>query len=193
MKHLVEKLEQLLELGGIKKDVTFLVISGIAVICSLLKWNPLPFDMAWVAIVLCGTLRRESADTIAAVTILGVQPVLLTGDHKNAARTIAGELQIREVRANCLPEDKLRYIGVDAADIALVDDEGKELPHLVALSKRMMTTIKPNMTFSMTLNFIAITLAIIGTLNPVAGALVHNAGSVLVITNSAFLLKWRKK
>lgn len=39
----------------------------------------------------------------------------------------------------------------------------------------------------------AITLAIIGTLNPVAGALVHNAGSVLVITNSAFLLKWRKK
>ena len=49
-----EKLEQLLELGGIKKDVTFLVISGIAVICSLLKWNPLPLDMAWVAIVLCG-------------------------------------------------------------------------------------------------------------------------------------------
>lgn len=54
MKHLMEKLEQLLELGGIKKDVTFLVISGIAVICSLLKWNPLSFDMAWVAIVLCG-------------------------------------------------------------------------------------------------------------------------------------------
>ena len=48
----MEKLEQLLELGGIKKDVTFLVISGIAVICSLLKWNPLPFDMAWVVIVL---------------------------------------------------------------------------------------------------------------------------------------------
>lgn len=85
MKHLMEKLEQLLELGGIKKDVTFLVISGIAVICSLLKWNPLPFDMAWVVIVLSDTLRRESADTIAAVTILVVQPMLLTGDHKNAA------------------------------------------------------------------------------------------------------------
>ena len=52
----------------------------------------------------------------------------------------------------------------------------------------MMTTIKCNMIFSMTLNFIAITLAIIGTLNPVVGALVHNAGSVLVIVNSAFLL-----
>ena len=38
-----------------------------------------------------------------------------------------------------------------------------------------------------------IALAIIGTLDPVVGALVHNADSVLVITNSAFLLNWRKK
>ena len=136
------------------------------------------------------------------------------------------------MRANCLPEDKLKYIGeyqqkdmpvcmigdgvndapalkkadvgiamggvgsdiaVDAADIALVDDEVKELPHLVALSRRMMITIKRNMAFSMLLNFVAITLAIRGTLDPVVGALVHNAGSVLVITNSAFLLKWRKQ
>ena len=183
-------------------------------------------------LALSDTLRQESAETIAALSGLGVQPVLLTGDHENAARSIAGKLRIHEVRANCLPENKLRYIGdyqakdmpvcmigdgvndapalkkadvgiamggvgsdiaVDAADIALVDDEVKELPHLVALSKRMMTTIKLNMTFSMTLNFIAIALAIIGTLDPVIGALVHNAGSVLVITNSAFLLNWRKK
>ena len=84
-------------------------------------------------------------------------------------------------------------IAVDAADIALVDDEVKELPHLIALSKRMMTTIKCNLTFSMTLNFLAIILAISGTLNPVVGALVHNAGSVLVIANSAILLNWKKR
>ena len=58
-------------------------------------------------------------------------------------------------------------IAVDAADIALVDDEVKELPHLFALSKRMMTTIKLNMSFSMILNFAAIALAITGILNPV--------------------------
>ena len=183
-------------------------------------------------LALSDTLRKESAATIASLSELGVQPVLLTGDHEAAARAIADRLCLGEIRANCLPEDKLKYIGeyqgknmpvcmigdgvndapalkkadvgivmggtgsdiaVDAADIALVDDEVKELPHLVALSKRMMTTIKLNMTFSMTLNFIAIALAIIGVLNPVVGALVHNAGSVLVITNSAFLLKWRKK
>ena len=182
-------------------------------------------------LALSDTLRQESAATIDALSRLGVQPVLLTGDHENAAGTIAAKLHINTVRANCLPEDKLKYIGeyqakgmpvcmigdgindapalkkadvgiamggvgsdiaVDAADIALVDDEVKELPHLAALSKRMMTTIKLNMMFSMTLNFTATVLAIIGTLNPVVGALAHNAGSVLVITNSAFLLNWRK-
>ena len=81
-------------------------------------------------------------------------------------------------------------IAVDAADIALVDDEIKELPHLIALSKRMMVTIKCNLSFSLGLNFVAIVLAITGILNPVVGALVHNAGSVVVIVNSALLLKW---
>ena len=84
-------------------------------------------------------------------------------------------------------------IAVDAADIALVDDEVKELPHLLSLSRRMMSTIKLNLTFSMTLNFVAIALAFPGILNPVVGALVHNAGSVLVILNSALLLKWRHR
>ena len=182
-------------------------------------------------IALSDTLREESTAMIDTLNSLDVQPVLLTGDHENAAKTIASQLHINEVRANCLPEDKLKYIdscqkenkmvcmigdgindapalkraevgiamggvgsdiAVDAADIALVDDEIKELPHLIALSKRMTTTIKLNMTFSMTLNFIAIVLAITGILNPIVGALVHNAGSVLVITNSALLLKWRK-
>ena len=183
-------------------------------------------------IVLSDVLRNESGQMIAKLSELGVMPVLLTGDNKNAAESIAKTLHISEYRAECLPEDKLKYIdksekenklvcmigdgindapalkratvgiamggigsdiAVDAADIALVDDEVKELPHLVALSKRMMTTIKLNMTFSMCLNFVAIILAIIGTLNPVVGALVHNAGSVLVIINSSLLLKWREK
>ena len=57
----------------------------------------------------------------------------------------------------------------------------------------MMITIKCNMAFSMALNFFAVVLAITVELNPAVGALVHNAGSVLIIINSAFLLKWRRK
>ena len=183
-------------------------------------------------LALADTLRKESADMIGQLLKTEVQPVLLTGDHENAAASIASQLNIRAVHAGCMPEDKLKYIGeyqaegrpvcmigdgindapalkkadvgiamggvgsdiaVDAADVVLVDDEVKELLHLIALSRRMMITIKLNMTFSMALNFIAIVLAITGILHPVVGALVHNAGSVLVITNSAFLLNWKKR
>ncbi|MDO4296770.1 MAG: cation-translocating P-type ATPase [bacterium] len=84
-------------------------------------------------------------------------------------------------------------IAVDAADIALINDKIQELPHLLRLAKRMMLTIKCNLTFSMTLNFLAIVLAITGVLNPVFGALVHNAGSVVVIINSAFLLNYHSR
>ena len=353
MNHLMEKLVHLLELGGIRKDVTFLVISGIAVICSLLKWEPFPFDMAWIAIILCGipiileaviglvTAFDIKADVLVSLALIAsicigeifaagevafimqlgglleeltvakaragieklvhltpqtarvlrsgkeeiipaeqvqigdrirvlpgesvpVDGVILSGQtsidqavmtgeslpvDKTAGDTVSSgtvnQFGAFEMEATKVGEDssiqrmirlvqsadagKAKIVGiadrwatwivvialsaaalkkadvgiamggvgsdiaVDAADIALVDDEVKELPHLVALSKRMMTTIKRNMTFSMTLNFIAIALAIIGTLNPIVGALVHNAGSVLVITNSAFLLNWRKK
>ena len=78
-------------------------------------------------------------------------------------------------------------IAVDAADIALVDDEIKELPHLFALARRMLVTIKCNLSFSMLLNFIAIALAITVVLNPVVVA------SVVVIFNSALLLRWKRR
>ena len=183
-------------------------------------------------IALADTLRPDAPSTIAQVKETGVIPVLLTGDHQEAAHSIAEKLAITEVKANCLPQDKLGYIGeyeqrkepvcmigdgindapalkkaqvgiamggigsdiaVDAADIALVNDDIREIPHLLRLSKRMMTVIKWNLTFSMALNFVAIILAMTGILNPVVGALVHNAGSVFVIIHSAFLLRWRKR
>ena len=40
----MEKLEELLEKGGIKKDITFLVISAIALVISMVGAIKLPFD-----------------------------------------------------------------------------------------------------------------------------------------------------
>lgn len=82
-------------------------------------------------------------------------------------------------------------IAVDAADIVLVNDDICQLPFLLRLAKRTMNTIRWNLALSMTLNFVSIILAGLGVLNPVIGALVHNAGSVLVIVNSALLLSWK--
>ena len=183
-------------------------------------------------LALSDTLRPDAPDMVRAVREAGVTPVLLTGDHENAARNIARQVHIESVQAGCLPEDKLRWIdasqaqnhmvcmvgdgindapalkkalvgiamggvgsdiAVDAADIALVNDELRQLPHLLRLSRRMMRTIRINLTFSMALNFAAILLAMTGILDPVVGALVHNAGSVFVILHSAFLLQWRPR
>ena len=53
----------------------------------------------------------------------------------------------------------------------------------------MMRMIRFNITLAMGINFLAIILAALGLMGPVPGALVHNAGSVLVILNSARLLR----
>ena len=47
-------LERVLEWGGIKRDIVFLAISGAALAASIAGVPPLPFDAAWVAIILCG-------------------------------------------------------------------------------------------------------------------------------------------
>jgi copper-(or silver)-translocating P-type ATPase len=183
-------------------------------------------------VALSDTMRENSPGMIKSIKRLGITPVLLTGDHGQAATRISRSVGISNVCADCLPENKIALIeesqskgekvcmvgdgindapalkkanvgiamggigsdiAVDAADIVLVGDDISQLPHLLALSKKMMATIKLNLIFSMALNFIAIVLAMTGILNPVIGALVHNAGSVVVIINSALLLKWRER
>lgn len=181
-------------------------------------------------IALADTVRPEAADMLAGVKRAGKTTMLLTGDHFNAAESVAAMVGVDEVYAGCLPEDKLNIIAgyenkgehicmlgdgindapalkkactgiamggvgsdiaVDAADIVLINDDFKEFGHLLELSGQMMQTIRKNIIFSLVLNFAAIVLAVTGLLSPVAGALVHNAGSVAVIISSALLLKWR--
>lgn len=181
-------------------------------------------------VILSDKLRDESKFMIKSIKNLGITPVLLTGDNKYVAESIASQVNIEEVKSECFPQDKLEIIeesqekekkmvcmvgdgindapalkkafvgiamggvgsdiAVDAADIVLVRDDIDNLPHLLTLSKYMMKTIKINLAFSMGLNFVAVILAMTGMLGPVVGALVHNAGSVLVIINSALLLKY---
>ena len=50
----MKTLERLLEWGGLKREIAFLVISAIALAISLFVPLPLPFDAAWIAIILCG-------------------------------------------------------------------------------------------------------------------------------------------
>ncbi|MDO4961082.1 MAG: cation-translocating P-type ATPase [Eubacteriales bacterium] len=158
-------------------------------------------------VLLTGDNKKAAAYVAQQLDIRKVQAECLPEDKLNYIADSQEEgLKICMVGdgINDAPALKKAYVGiamggigsdiaVDAADIVLVNDEIRELPHLLELSRHMMTTIRINLIFSMGLNILAIILAITGILNPVAGALVHNSGSVIVIINSALLLGWKKR
>ena len=78
-------------------------------------------------------------------------------------------------------------IAVEASDIALMTDDLSAVLYLMRLSGSTLRTIKGNITASMCINAVAVTLSVLGVLTPVTGALVHNAGSCLVVLNAALL------
>ncbi|SFB34581.1 copper-(or silver)-translocating P-type ATPase [Acetitomaculum ruminis DSM 5522] len=78
-------------------------------------------------------------------------------------------------------------IAIDASDIALMTDDISKLPYLKWLSTTTVKTIKSSITLSMSINFFAIILSVTGYLNPTSAALVHNAGSCLVVLLAALL------
>ena len=49
---MMNKLEAILEWGGTKRDIAFLAVSAAALAVSIFDF--LPFDAAWIAIILCG-------------------------------------------------------------------------------------------------------------------------------------------
>ncbi len=78
-------------------------------------------------------------------------------------------------------------IAIDAADIAIMGDDISKISYIKKLSNATIFSIKFNITLAMIINFGAIILSVLGLLNPASGALVHNAGSVIVVLNAARL------
>jgi P-type Cu+ transporter len=62
---------------------------------------------ARAVLVVSDTVKDTSAGAVAGLRALGLTPVLLTGDHEAAARTVAAEVGITEVIAEVLPADKV--------------------------------------------------------------------------------------
>ncbi|MBE5916481.1 MAG: cation-translocating P-type ATPase [Pseudobutyrivibrio ruminis] len=78
-------------------------------------------------------------------------------------------------------------IAIEAADVALMSDDITNLPYLKWLSNTTVKTIKAAITLSMCINLVAVTMSVLGILNPTTGALVHNAGSCFVVLLAALL------
>ena len=84
-------------------------------------------------------------------------------------------------------------IAVEAADVALMTDDVSKVPYLKWLSNTTVKTIRGAIILSMCINFVAITLSVLGVLTPTTGALVHNAGSCFVVLLAALLYDRKNK
>jgi Cd2+/Zn2+-exporting ATPase len=82
---------------------------------------------------------------------------------------------------------------IEAADVALMGDDLTRVPYFLNLGRLTVRTIKFNIFFAMAFNILALIASGAGFLNPVTGALVHNLGSVIVVINSARLIKTSRK
>ena len=80
-------------------------------------------------------------------------------------------------------------IAIEAADIVLLADDLKKVPEIIQSSRQAIRTIWQNIVVANVINFAAIILAAFGLLGPVAAAIVHNVGAIIVVLNSARLLR----
>lgn len=181
-------------------------------------------------VYLADTLRETSKQAICDLKRLRVKTTLLTGDNEKTAKHIAEQVKVRNIKSNCLPEDKTEYIkreqmlghkvamigdgindapslkkanvgiamgsmgsdiSIEAANIALVNDNIEDIPHLIGIARQTIRIISIGICFALALNITAMGLAILGLLNPIEGALIHNIGSVVVIIYSSTLVNYK--
>lgn len=102
---MLDRLEKLLEWGGTRRKVALLSVSGLALLMSMLGMEPLPFEISWIAIVLCGvpivleavlglaTAWDIKADVLVSVAL--VASVIIGEDF--AAAEIAFIMQLGEL------------------------------------------------------------------------------------------------
>ena len=82
---------------------------------------------------------------------------------------------------------------IEAADIALTGDDLSKVSEAIALSRKTVSIIKQSLFISIAINGFALILASLGSIGPIAGAIVHNVGSIVVVGNSSRLIGYRFK
>jgi len=81
-------------------------------------------------------------------------------------------------------------IAIETADVVLASDDLRHIVWLVKASRRTMEIIRENYGIALAVNGGGLCLAALGHINPIIAAVLHNLSTILVVTNSARLIRY---
>lgn len=196
--------------------------TGMSIVYVALNGRP----VGWIGFR--DTVRKEAFEAIKQLQIQGIRKcMMVTGDRKGVADIVAKGLNIEEFRADCLPDDKVRYvkeskvshftavvgdgindapalaagdlgiamgaigsdIAIDSAAVALMTNDLRRIPLLFRLAKQSRSIINQNIFFGFVFITGGITLSVFGMLQPIAAAVLHTLSTLVIIFNSARLVR----
>ena len=159
-------------------------------------------SMAEAVITVDDRLRDSAPAAVTALKSLGLDTVLLTGDHPRRAQAAGDELGIDRVVPGVGPDGKAADIGIamgtgtdvaaEAADLTIMTSDLGAVADAIALSRRTMNTIRGNLFWAFVYNTAAIPLAAAGILEPIYAAAAMVASSLFVVTNSLRLHRFNR-
>ncbi len=127
-------------------------------------------------------LPQNKVEFVRAIKLKGYR-VAVVGDGVNDAPALAaGDIGIAMGAAGS-------EVAIHSATIALMNNDLLRLPFLVKLSRSTRLVINQNFLFGVLFSIGGLSLAVFGYLNPIVAALMHNVGSIIVIFNSARLVR----
>jgi Cd2+/Zn2+-exporting ATPase len=127
-------------------------------------------------------LPQNKVDFVRATKLKGYR-VAVVGDGVNDAPALAaGDIGIAMGAAGS-------EVAIHSATIALMNNDLRRLPFLVNLSRSTRSVINQNFLFGVCFIIAGLSLASFGYLNPIVAAFLHNVGSLIVIFNSARLVR----
>jgi Cd2+/Zn2+-exporting ATPase len=127
-------------------------------------------------------LPQNKVDFVKTVKAKGYQ-VAVVGDGVNDAPALAaGDIGIAMGAAGS-------EVAIHSATIALMNNDLRRLPFLVKLSRSTRAVINQNFLFGVAFIIGGMTLAALGKVPPVLAAAMHTAGSLIVVFNSARLVR----
>jgi Cu+-exporting ATPase len=88
---------------------------------------------AVAALGIADTLKENARDAVAALTAMGIQVAMMTGDNERTARAVAGQAGIERVLASVRPGEKaaeIKRLQADGGIVAMVGDGINDAPAL---------------------------------------------------------------